>query len=221
MTFSSSAIPLLVALAIVATPLPTSARTPHDRSFEVLDYDCRTDIGQRRVTLFGNGTVRVWDGLDEEMQMELGELSPEERDGYVARLREIDLSEANSFAAPSAQGEWVNRCVMRLDLDGAGARIYAWGELDTLPMSLGTLKRIAVELGQEAVPARRFDLPAGYEPRVGDVLERVDGFHFEILGWTWDKKGLELQGLDQPLTIYLRPEEIREMFVTLVSRRNG
>lgn len=219
---------ILPALALLGTLAASSvsAETPHDRSLEVVDYDCRTDIGQRRVTLFGNGTVRVWTGLerglesDEELEMQLGELSPEEREGYLNRLAQVDLSEANSFAAPSARGEWVNRCRFRLDLEGDGVdRIWEWGEFDSLPMSLATLKRIAEEIGLEAIPVRRFSLPSDYEPRLGDVLERTDGARFEILGWTWDKKGLELQGIDEPLTIYLRPDEIRDGFVTLVSRR--
>lgn len=200
---------------------PVYSDTPRDRSFEVVDYDCRTDIGRWRVTLFGNGTVRVWDGLDEDMELQLGELAPEELEGYLNRLGEVDISEANSFAAPSAQGEWVNRCVLRLELEPGAPRTFAWGEFDSLPLSLATLKRIVVELGGETDPIRRFDLPSDYEPRVGDVLERHDGFRFEILGWTWDKKGLELQGIDQPLTMYLRPEELRDLFVVVVSRRDG
>lgn len=212
--------PWLSALVLLLSALPLASETPRDRSHEVLDYHCRTEIGERRITLFGNGTVRVWDGLDEEMEMELGELSPPERDGYLNRLRELEFREAHTFAAPSARGRWVQHCRLALELEAGERQVFAWGELDSLPLSLSRLRRIAEEIGGETRTSGYFDLPADYEPQRGDVLERLDGQRFEILGWTADKKGLELQGIDQPLNIYIRPEDLRQEFVALVSRRD-
>ncbi|MDX1631246.1 MAG: hypothetical protein R3234_05260 [Thermoanaerobaculia bacterium] len=209
-----SLLPVVLALAIQ----PLRAETPRDRSFEVLDYECRTEIGERRVTLFGNGTVRVWDGLEGEMEMELGELSPRERSAYLERLKELSFDEAHTFAAPRARGRWIQECRLTLKLEDGESREFAWGEMDSLPLSLSRLRRIAEEIGQETRPAGYFDLPDDYEPKTGDVLERLDGERFEILGWTADKKGLELQGVDQPLVVYVRPEDLRDRFVALVSR---
>ena len=52
------------------------------------------------------------------------------------------------------------------------------------------------------------------------MLERVDGVLFEVISQTGDKKGGELVGLEQPLTIYLANEAIDDHFVALVRRRS-
>jgi hypothetical protein len=65
------------------------------------------------------------------------------------------------------------------------------------------------------------ELPAGYEPQPGDVLERTDGQRFEVYAFTADHGGLELWGVDQPLTLYVPLSEVRREFVFLISRRAG
>ena len=42
---------------------------------------------------------------------------------------------------------------------------------------------------------------------------------FEVLAFTSDGQGVELQGVEQPLTVYIRPGDIRLRFTALVSRR--
>lgn len=194
---------------------PETETAPGDRSHELLDYECRSELGRRRVTLFANGTVRVWDGLHESQRMTLGELGPDELAAFVRRLRAEDFSEV----APAAgtEGEWVERCAMRLALAGQPSRQYAFGRYDSLPLALASTVRLADEIALVALPLDR--LPAGYEPRPGDVLRRVDGVLFEVLRRTADGHGLELLGKEQPLVIFVRPEDLRAEFDALVSRR--
>ncbi|HXU46194.1 MAG TPA: hypothetical protein VN783_11760, partial [Thermoanaerobaculia bacterium] len=61
-------------------------------------------------------------------------------------------------------------------------------------------------------------LPEGYAPAPGDRLRRADGVLFEIHGFTDDGKGIELRGVEQPLTIYLRKEDLRQLFVAVEPR---
>ena len=194
---------------------PETETAPGDRSHELLDYECRSDLGRRRVTLFANGTVRVWEGLHESQRMTLGELGPDELAAFVRRLRDEDFSEVSPVAG--TEGEWVERCVLRLALAGQRARRYDFGRYDSLPMALAATVRLADEIALVALPLDR--LPPGYEPRTGDVLRRVDGVLFVVLRRTADGKGLELLGKEQPLVLFMRPEDLRAEFDALVSRR--
>ena len=194
----------------------TSLAPPGDRSRELLDYRCENDLGRRQVTLFANGTVRLWDGLHASARMTLGELSPPELEGYLRRLQAADLSEVDE-SREGPEGSWIERCGIVLDLPGDRPRRYAFGRYDSLPLALAGVVRIADEIGTRTLPLD--GLPVGYVPRPGDVLRRADGELFEIVSFTTDGKGLELLGRDQPLTLYLRPEDLRGLFDALVSRR--
>ena len=51
------------------------------------------------------------------------------------------------------------------------------------------------------------------------MLKRIgDGLRFRIIAFTGDNKGIELEGIDQPLEIYINRNEIRKKFTVLVSR---
>jgi hypothetical protein len=189
------------------------------RSLVLLRFDCASALGRREVTLFGNGTVRLRDGPSGEEEMLLGELDPPALEGAVARLEAEDLSEARS-EIHGVDGEWVERCVLELPLrEGRKGPIhFQFSRYATLPLALSRVVAIAQELGEVAEGARGFGLPPGYVPRRGDILERSDGARFRVLQETADGKGVELQGMKLPLTLYLPAGELREVFVAVISR---
>lgn len=191
-----------------------------DRSRIVTRLDCRSEIGHREITLFANGTIRVREGLGEEGTMALGELGPEELRSYLRRLAEIDLSEVPGETG-GVEGEWVERCRLELALGEDAGRTMEFSRYDALPLSLQRLRRILEELGDRVSVAEEGveHLPSGYRPRPGDVLRRADGELFEVRGFTADGRGVELQGIDQPLTLYVAVDDLRGEFVALVSRR--
>ena len=189
---------------------------PGDRSRELLDYRCANELGVRQVTLFANGTVRLREGLGQKPRMQLGELGPVELDGYLRRLAAEDLSEVHD-RRESAEGEWVERCTLRLALDGRARRDLAFSRFDSLPLSVATIVRVADEMAAKTRPVS--ELPSNYRARAGDVLRRADGVLFRVVGTTADGQGLELQGVEQPLVLYLRPEDIQAQFESVVVRR--
>ena len=193
----------------------TSAR-PSDRSRELLDYRCANSLGVRQVTLFANGTVRVREGLGKEPKMRLGEIGPVELEGYLRRLAGEDLSEVHD-RQESTEGEWVEHCTLRLALDGARERLISFSRYDSLPLQLAAVLRVADEVA--AKTRTTSELPVGYHARVGDVLRRADGVLFAVMGFTSDGVGIELQGVEQPLVVYVRPEDVPSQFEALVSRR--
>jgi hypothetical protein len=189
------------------------------RSLVVLRLDCASDLGRREVTLFGNGTVRLREGPPGEEEMSLGELEPVALEGVVARLEAVDLSEVRA-ETHGVEGEWVERCLLELPLreGGGGPASFRFSRYATLPLELSRVVDLAREVGAAAEGDRGPGLPAGYEPRRGDVLERTDGARFRVVQWTADGKGVELRGLEVPLTLYLPAGELGEQFVALVSR---
>lgn len=214
-------LPVLVVPAVLSVlSLAALPATADNRSLEVVRFDCRTDTTRREITLFANGTIRLLDGRLGNEWMGLAELGPDELQGFLDRLAGEDLSDSRN-PERGVEGAWIERCELRLKLPGRSLQIYRFGHYDSLPLNLSRVVRIAQELADKVpVLKDRDDLPADYEPRLGDVLKRLgDGARFRIVAFTSDGNGVELDGLDIPLALYLPKDQIREKFNALVSRR--
>lgn len=216
-------------LAVAGSSLASapSARGEHDtpagdpRSIELLRRDCRSEIGRQEVTLFANGTVRLREGIPQDPKMTLEELDPERLGGYLRRLEAEDLSEVENDAAGGVVGDWVEQCQLYVRQAGK-ARTFSYALYDALSLNLSRVVTIADDLAREVDPrASMQHLPLDYIPRTGDVLRRVDGELFQIVGQTADKQGYELAGVVTPLTLYLPKSELGREFIALESRRNS
>ena len=200
---------------------PTSGASDVDRrSHELVRRECRAVIDTEDVTLFANGTVRLIAKHEEERSVQLTELTPDEVQAFLRRVREVDLSEEDPVGV-NLQGDWVEQCELYLDVTvGEEPTRYRFGRYDSLSLALSRVNRVAddlLEVVKERSPTT--GLPYGYVPQPGDVLERVDGVLFEVIGLTGDKKGIELIGVEQPLTIYVLNEAVGQHFKALVKRR--
>jgi tRNA nucleotidyltransferase/poly(A) polymerase len=205
--------------AAAAAPLPDQgAPEASDRSHQVLRLDCASRLGRREVTLFGNGTIRLRDGPVGKEWMGLAELGPEEMRGMLKRLAEEDLDAGGTLSSGVA-GDWIERCDLVIDLPGKARQRRSFGRYDTLPLGVSKVRRIAEELGGKVRSTNDTDrLPTGYEVRVGDVLKRADGNDYRVVSFTSDGKGVELDGLAQPLRLIVLREQLRLEFVALLSR---
>jgi hypothetical protein len=209
---------IVTAFLPLALLLPCAARAD-DRSTEILRYECRTDSSRRETTLFANGTIRLRRGKIGNEFMGLAELGRDALEGYVNRLAKEDLTNVTS-PVPGPGGAWVERCTLRLQLPGKELQSFEFGPFDPLQLNFAHVLQIAKELEKKVTVVKDKDeLPADYDPRPGDVLKRIgDGLRFRIIAFTGDNKGIELEGLDQPLEIYINRNEIRKKFTVLVSR---
>jgi hypothetical protein len=224
---------------------PSPDLTGDPRSVVLLERACESTLDREVVTLFANGTVRLrhqvldrTGGVDDET-MALGELPPDELVAWVDRVREEDLGETEG-ATSGPGGDWVERCRLTLDYDAMarwigpprevardlsgrrprGRATYRYGHLDTLSLPLARLlSRVDGIAGRVDAAVGRHSLPNGYRPRVGDVLRRADGVLLRVERHTASKGGWELQGVDQPLAVYILEDEIPRLFVELVRRR--
>ncbi len=204
--------------------LATSAATPASaeedgrdpRTVEVARLDCSRGGDRREITLFANGTVRLRSRGSLE-SMRLLELGPDETDDIVATLEEIDLGEVEEGRPVLRGGAWLETCRLRLERPGGEETLsFHFGRTDALPLALSRVVAVVDELGSRAEISRQeSDFPVGYVPRAGDVVRRADGELFRVIAYTTDGNGVELQGVDQPLTLYMPHEEVAGAFVAL------
>ncbi len=215
---------LVLLLALIG--LPRQARSAEGgpriedrRTHEVIKRDCRSSLGRGEITLFANGTLRHRFGPLDEVEMTLLELTQPEVDAYINRLVEEDLSETDRRSA-NAGGDWIDECVVTLRLPGHQDQIFSYGPFDSLSLALSRVVSLVDELeGKAREESSRSRLPIGYIPKGGDVLQRFDGFLYRVVGFTKLKRGIELEGIDQPLVLFVALDELHREFVELISRR--
>jgi hypothetical protein len=207
----------IAAVLLLLAALPV--RGEDNRSIEVVRYNCQTETMRREVTLFANGTVRLRDGMIGREWMGLTELNPEELEGFVNRLSAENLTDIEALPQ-EIHGAWIERCELRLQVPGKPLRTFEFGQYDSLPLTLSRVVRIAKELdGKVAILKDKDELPANYDPQPGDILRRVgDGAPFRIVAFTSDNKGVELEGVDMPLQIFVARGDLRKQFSSLVPR---
>ncbi len=211
-----------------------------ERSRILLRLDCSSQIGRQDLTLFANGTVRLREQvvaqdqlqfsdlgqpIDPEegaLHMYLGELSPEELQGYLRRFGKENLRESEETTDLSIGGAWIEECRLELHLPGQPSRNMDFRRYDSLSLGTAQVVRIARELLEKVDRNDSLEpaFPPEYIPARGDVLERLDGYKFKVVRYTYQGGGVELEGIDQPVTIYINKDNLRAEFRRLLRREN-
>jgi hypothetical protein len=201
---------ILTALLLQATP-PVDART-----LELLREECRSRIAVREVVYFANGTVRLREGPSGELTVSLGELGGNEANELREQLAGVDLA-ALEVVSTAPDGDWVDRCRVRLTLVPGTEREITYSPLDAGSLELEKLRRLVDFLVSVARRgAGSIEIPAGYSARPGDRLERADGAVFEVVGFTSDGRAVELVSNDPPVTMFVERERLRFEFRRLL-----
>lgn len=209
---------LASALSLLATA--SVAQQPPDlRSTVRFRYQCANDFGRREITLFGNGTVRLREGLWQEQRLYLDELGPSDLESYLRRLQRI-IGVRNWDTGPSQilSGDWIEECELLVDLPDEESFSYEFGRYDIPPLLVASLIQVADELATFTRPVqspRR--LPVDYRPQRGDILRRDDDTLMRVVGLTDDGQGIEMESLAEPLRIFYRLQDLRQIFVAVES----
>jgi hypothetical protein len=216
--FRTAVLALAAALGAAGAATPVDAAELSPKSVELLDHRCVGDLAEDDLTLFANGTVRLRERVAERQDMLLAELEKNELEGFVARLRDIDLSEADSLRS-GITGEWISQCGLTLSLPDLPKIFFRYGRFDVLPHALETVRVVLGDLETLArTRAVHGELPKNYEPKPGDFVRRSDGELFEVISFTSDGRGVELNGINQPVTIYVALADFRSVFVAKEDR---
>lgn len=181
----------------------------------MLEVIARQGEVMERLSLFGDGMV-VWHtkgGLSVE-RLVREQLTPEElavyRDALVASkiaaLKEGDYTEG-------IEGPVQVRWTLTVALPGAAQRTYKGCGLTVQPLALGTVLAIAQDLRVALRDGmRELDPFEAREPRVGDVLLDPEGARWKVRGIDAEHLSLHLVGLDQPITRYVKREDLKKVF---------
>lgn len=209
MSKAGRAVVPLVLVAVVAA----ASEAPDPRSQEIVRFRCLSGEALSDLTLFGNGTLRLREGPPGEPEMTLSELDPDSYAAYVRRLQAEKLG--NDIEAPeSVEGLFTEQCVLELDVPDGPSGAASFGQLDSLSLELGRVVAVARELVVVARANTKVDgLSSDYVPHGGDVLLHRDGGRYLVRSLTTDERGVELIGLDQPLTIYVALEALPDLFL--------
>lgn len=209
----------LLCLGAVSAQSPPARRSL--KTIERFHLDCRNERDREDLTLFANGTVRLKRGPVRMEQMWLEEIGPSRVAAYERRLAAIDRGEVPHHIE-TVSSEYVERCKLYLELPDRPPEELEFGRRDSLPLALErTLevgRDILGEVDATATPVGIKTLPHDYAPRVDDVLATRDGRRYRINGFTAEGGGVELEGIDEPLTLYLTREQLFEKFTSIVPR---
>ncbi len=185
-----------------------------DRGTVLLRYGCKSEVARREITLFANGTVRLREGLWTAQELYLDELTSAALADNLRLLREVksDPDPTAGVQLPM-QGEWIDKCEIELNLPDREAQVFRFSGFDIAPLAAAQIIQIAEDLAENTRPLAQVDrLPFDYKPQNGDILRTAEGERFKVLRLTADGLGVELEGLDQPLRLYVKLAELAEAF---------
>lgn len=207
----------LALATLLSAPVPVDGE-PDARSVEWFYYSCQSELGRRDITLFANGTVRLRQGLWEAQELYLEELGPEALADYRHLLEQIHSAKDWTISGrQSISGPWVQQCEIKLELPDLEALEFRFDGYEIPPLAVSRLVHLAENLAETTRPLDSPErLPHDYEPRRGDILVTAEGQRFKVLRRTTDGRAVELQGIDQPLRIFVPLEEMSEAFSSRV-----
>ena len=190
-----------------------TAGSDDPRSRVVLSSDCHTQTSRQELTLFANGTVRLRDGIGATRTMRLVELGDSELQAYLNRLGEIRFDDL-APRSPGLEGDWVESCVLVVAVPGDEERRFEFGRFDTVPLGLKHVQLILEDLRVSSrTGVRRWRVHADTSRRSATSwCDAATVRVFEVLGFTLEGTGVELEGIDQPITVFVLKESILDDF---------
>lgn len=184
---------------------------------EIFRLDCVNQHYRREITLFGNGTIRVREGYAASPEMWLGELDDETLRALIVRLMEPNLNDVPSTTR-TVVGEWVETCRYELQLSPGEPQVFEFERLDALSLPLQKSLSVAITalgmIDRTRPSDTRGKLDRDFVPQRGDILVAIDGRRFRVSGFTTDRTGVELVGVEQPVVLFAPVADLHAMFLS-------
>lgn len=201
-------LPLVSSLAPPAAPAVAAAKPTF-----CVEWVRQSREGYERVTLFTDRTV-VWKtsgGPDDRLQRK--QLEPEELEFYCAYFSRKEFWDLPEDLRTGLTGEFAAQSTVTLArADGLRKRVR-FDDLSALTAGAGALRSALDGLRgifvSPLAPASRFT-PAALPP--GTLLKRFDGAVFRVLRVEKEKGVVEIAGVSEPYSQFVKLEELRFQF---------
>jgi hypothetical protein len=195
------------------TPTPTAARAKPGPSF-CAEWIRQTKEGYERLTLFADRTL-VWKtshpGGDDVRRKTI---AADEVDFYCRYFAREEFWALPADVRSGLTGDYFAESRVTLTRPNGSRKAIRFDELSSFSPEASTLKASLQGLRnlftERLAPATRFT-PQTLTP--GTVLRRFDGVAFRVVRVVVEKEVVELEGVRDPITYYLRLSEMRFQFV--------
>lgn len=198
---------ILLALAISA---PLAAAEPT----YLFEWVSRTRESTGRLTLFTDRTLVRKLTAGKAVDMKKRKLSEEEYDYYAAYFSDPQSLRAAGSYESGTTGDLLSVCEVTFQLPGGKKWKMSYDTLSTL-----TFEAVRVKSALEGLYdsfGKVLPSPTDFSPDKmppGTILRRRDGARFRVIRVDGDHGMVELQGVNEPYTLFLRIDDLRFTFL--------
>jgi hypothetical protein len=203
---------LLAAFLIAAAPAVTPTASPAKQTF-CIEWVRQSRDGYERISLFADRTV-IWKTVDASGDsVRRKTLTPEELEFYCDYFARAEVWNLPGDLRTGLGSEFSTQSTVTAARKDGSTRTVRFDDLSALSADAAAL-RAALEglrtvFTNPLAPASRF-IAAALPP--GTLLKRFDGAIFRVLRLEREKGIVELVGVTEPYTQFLRLEDLRFQF---------
>jgi hypothetical protein len=202
-------IPLVAALSAAA---PESPSPPSKPTFCV-EWVRQSREGYERVTLFADSTV-IWKTSDREGERVRRKTLPaEEVEFYCSYFPRREFWQLSEDLRTGLTSDFSGQSLVTLTRPDGSRKVIRFDDLSALSADAGALRAaldgLKTAISNPLAPASRFT--AGVLPP-GTILKRFDGAIFRVLKLEKEKGIVEIVGVNEPYSQFVRIEDLRFQF---------
>jgi hypothetical protein len=203
---------LLAAFLIAAAPAvtPTATPAPAKQTF-CIEWVRQSRDGYERISLFADRTV-IWKTVDASGDsVRRKTLTPEELEFYCDYFARAEVWNLPGDLRTGLGGEFSTQSTVTAARKDGSTRTVRFDDLSALSAAAlrAALEGLRTVFTNPLAPASRFTA-AALPP--GTLLKRFDGAIFRVLRLEREKGIVELVGVTEPYTQFLRLEDLRFQF---------
>jgi len=179
-----------------------------------LEYTAREAESLERLTLFKDGMVVYKARRPDTPELLLKrQLSAEEVKVYLDAIEASGVFDLHEEVRPTMTGQLVKSWTLALSLPKRGERSFEGMAIQSLPLPVGKMLRIAQDLTEALLQKWRDTDPFQERaPVPGDVLESFDGNAYAVARFVPEREQFELRGVNQPVTYFIKTNELKLFF---------
>jgi len=204
----------VIPLGLAAGLSSDSPTTPAAPPSYYLEYTAREAESLERFTLFKDG-MAVYKarrpGVPELLLKQ--QLSSEELKVYLDAIGASGVFDLHEKVRPTMTGQLVQNWTLALSLPKRGERSFEGTAIQSVPLPVGKMLRIAQDLAEALLQKWRDTDP--FQERVpvpGDVLESFENNLYAVVRFVAERDQYELRGVKQPLTSFIKTGELKLFF---------